>query len=218
MNLKQLQASMLFQNMNESDIQQALNELGWHERSYQAGELIFSAGDRTQETGFVEHGSVSIENTDWLGNRSILSLVSTGHFFAETYAALKNEAMLVDVRANENTNILFIRIGQLTYSYGHRRTWEIALLRNLLNISMHKNLILSQKNFHISPKSARARVMAYLQTVSLQTQALEFDIPFNRQQMADYLNLERTALSKELGQMKKDGVIDFRKNHFRLLK
>ena len=88
------------------------------------------------------------------------------------------------------------------------------LVTNLLTISAHKNLTLSGRSFHTSPKTIRGRVMAYLNSVSLQKGANEFDIPFDRQQLADYLNLERTALSKELGKMQKDKIISVNRNHF----
>ncbi len=84
-------------------------------------------------------------------------------------------------------------------------------------ISSRKNLILSGRSFQTSPKSCRGRLLSYLNAVSLQKQATEFDIPFNRQQLADYLNLERTNMSKELSRMQKEGIIEYRKNHFKLL-
>ena len=87
-----------------------------------------------------------------------------------------------------------------------------------MNISAHKNLHLSWRSFHTSPKSLRGRVMSYLNSVSIQTGKREFDIPFDRQQLADYLNVERTALSKELGKMQKDGYFTVRKNHFVIIK
>jgi CRP-like cAMP-binding protein len=90
----------------------------------------------------------------------------------------------------------------------------LKYIANLLTISAHKNLILSGRSFHIAPKTIRGRVMAYLNSVSLQKNSREFDIPFDRQQLADYLNLERSALSKELGKMQRDGLISCRKNHF----
>ena len=86
----------------------------------------------------------------------------------------------------------------------------------MLTISMRKNLMLSGRSFHTSPKTIRGRVMAYLSSMSLQAGSDEFDIPFDRQQLADYLNVERTALSKELGRMQKEELITVRKNHFRL--
>ena len=91
------------------------------------------------------------------------------------------------------------------------------LTANLLSISANKNLALTGRSFHTAPKSARARIMAYLNTVSLQKRSREFDIPFDRQQLADYLNLERSAMSKELGRMRDEGLIRTRKNHFVLL-
>nr|MCR5160557.1 helix-turn-helix domain-containing protein [Lachnospiraceae bacterium] len=91
------------------------------------------------------------------------------------------------------------------------------VVRNLLLISSRKNLTLSGRAFHTAPKTIRGRIMAYLDTMSLQERSREFDIPFDRQQMADYLNVERTALSKELGKMKRDGMIAFNRNHFRII-
>ena len=92
--------------------------------------------------------------------------------------------------------------------------WTMKLITNLLLISSYKNLLLSGRSFHTSPKTIRGRVMAYLTSVSLQKHSREFDIPFDRQQLADYLNLERSALSKELGKMQKEGILTTRKNHF----
>ena len=94
--------------------------------------------------------------------------------------------------------------------------WCIKLVSNLLMISVQKNLHLSNRSFHTSPKTIRGRVMAYLNSVSLRKGNREFDIPFDRQQLADYLNLDRSALSKELGKMRKEGIIQTHKNHFAL--
>ena len=150
------------------------------------------------------------------GNRTILSNVGEGGFFAETYALLENEPLLVDVRANENCRILFFKVGSLKKLKSNMNLWSFKLISNLLVISANKNLHLSGRSFHTSPKTIRGRVMAYLSSVSLKKGSNDFDIPFDRQQLADYLNLERSALSKELGKMKKDGLIEVRKNHFKL--
>ena len=95
-------------------------------------------------------------------------------------------------------------------------SWRGALIRNLLHISFRKNLILSGRAFHTAPHAVRARVMSYLNTMALRSGSNTFEIPFDRQQMADYLNVERTALSKELGRMRDDRLISFRKNRFTL--
>lgn len=162
-------------------------------------------------------GSVTVESDDAWGNRSILSKVEAGGFFAETYAVLPKEPLLVNVIANEDCHILFLRIGSLKQLQNNMEQWMIKFVSNLLMLSMHKNLMLSSRSFHTAPKTIRGRVMAYLNSVSMQKHAREFNIPFDRQQLADYLNLERTALSKELSKMKADGLIDYYKNSFKII-
>ena len=217
MNPEELQNNLLFQNMTIAEISSALDALSATLKSYRKGEVIYLAGKYTSSMGIVLEGSVTIESNDIWGNRTILSHVEKGQFFAETYALLEHEAMLVDVTANENCRILFLQIGSLKKILSDKHSWTIKLLANLLAISAHKNLTLSGRSFHTAPKSIRSRVMSYLNSVSLQKGTKEFDIPFDRQQLADYLNLDRTALSKELGRMKRDGIIQVHKNHFRIL-
>ena len=164
--------------------------------------------------GLVLEGSVTVESNDVWGNRTILSHIGRGQFFAETYAILPKEPLLVDVTANEDSRVLYLKTGSLRRFFDSSAGWACKMTANLLTISAHKNLHLSGRSFHISPKSVRGRIMAYLNTVSLQKRSKEFDIPFDRQQLADYLNLDRTALSKELGKMQKEGLILTRKSHF----
>ena len=209
-----LQRSMLFRGLTGDEIPAALDFLHAEVRKYKKGAGILHAGLTTDRMGLVLEGSVTIENNDMWGNRTILSHIGKGQFFAETYAYLPDEPMLVDVVANENCRILFLRIGSLQGSSYLSAPWLMAFVSNLLRISAHKNLTLSGRSFHTAPKTIRGRVMSYLNTVSLQMGSHEFDIPFDRQQLADYLNLERSALSKELGKMRRDGLISVRKNHF----
>lgn len=213
MDTNQLRTSALFRGMSEEEIKAALDTLSGGEKTYSKGSVILHAGDRARQMGMVLAGSVTIESNDIWGTRTILSYVGKGHFFAEAYAWLENEPLLVDAVANEDCRILFIRISDL-----NRRTpynaWRSKLMQNLLTIAAHKNLVLSGRSFHVSSKTIRSRVMSYLNTISLQKGSREFDIPFDRQQLADYLSVERTALSKELGKMQKDGLIQYKLNHF----
>ena len=162
------------------------------------------------------NASVAAGRRKLQGNRTILSHVGKNQFFAETYGLLADEPMLVDVVANEDCQILFLTIGFLHRGTRKQDAWTVKIMSNLLTISTHKNLTLSGRSFHTAPKTIRGRVMSYLNSVSIQKGTTKFDIPFDRQQMADYLNLERTALSKELRKMKDDGLIDFHKNSFHL--
>ena len=226
-----LQNTVLFSRIKEDDIETALKELNAAEKRYKKGSVILHAGRTTDRMGIVLFGSVTIESNDIWGNRTILSHVGKGQFFAETYALLTDEPMLVDATANEDCGILFLEINRLTNTAPGNDEWRVRILNNLLTISAHKNLALSGRSFHISPKSIRGRVMSYLNSVSLQKGSRTFDIPFDRQQLgsrtfdipfdrqqlADYLNIERTALSKELGRMQKEGIISVRKSHFIIL-
>ena len=217
MNYEALQNNRLFLDMNALEINTALYVLNARYQTFEKGEIILHAGGQTDCVCLVISGSVTIENNDMWGNRTILNIVDSDDFFAETYAILKNEIMMVDAVANEQCAIMFLRIGGLFGSGFEGQPWSNKLVRNLLTISANKNLILSGRSFHISPKTARGRIMAYLNSVSLKKHSKVFDIPFDRQQMADYLNLERTALSKELSRMKREKIIDFKKNHFEIL-
>ena len=212
MNTDKISKTMLFKGMDPDEIDNALTKLTSIEKKYKKGSRILSAGKMTERMGLVLEGSVTIESNDIWGNRTILSHIGEGQFFAETYSLLPDEPLLVDVNANEDCTILFLRTAML-HSYSSEN-WAMKLTSNLLMISSHKNLNLSGRSFHTSPKSIRGRVMAYLNSVMLKQGTNEFDIPFDRQQLADYLNVERTALSKELAKMQDDGIIRFRKNHF----
>lgn len=214
MDTRQLQQSMLFRGMTELEITKALQVLEAHEKSFQKGETLLIAGTITERMGLVLEGSVTIESNDAWGNRTIISHVGQGQVFAETYALLENEPMLVDVTASEDCRVFFLRSGRIQSLKNSLEPWALKYITNLLTISMHKNLILSGRSFHTAPKTIRGRVMAYLNSVSLQKHSREFDIPFDRQQLADYLNMERSALSKELGKRQKDKLIFCKKNHF----
>ena len=191
--------------MSDAEISSALSSLHAQEKRYKKGQALLHAGDVTEKLGLALEGSVTVESNDAWGNRTILSHIGKGQLFAETYALLSDEPLLVDVIANEDCRILFLYVGSTQKLAGISAPWAFRFTANLLTISSLKNLHLAGRSLHIAPKTVRGRVMAYLNTVSLQTRSKEFDIPFDRQQLADYLNVERTALSKELGKMQKDG-------------
>ena len=213
-----IQQIALFRGMDEAELAAALSALSAKEKTYEKDETILYAGNVSEHMGLVLEGSVTIESNDVWGNRTILSHIEKGGTFAETYALLEDEPMLVDVIANEKSNILFLRIGSLNLLQQDISPWRVKLIGNLLRISSQKNLHLSGRSFHTAPKSIRGRVMAYLNSVSLPKNKIDFDIPFDRQQLADYLNVERSALSRELSNMQQDGIIIVRRNHFEIAK
>lgn len=216
MEIQQIKTTVLFRGMTDEDIVTCLKELHAKEKTYTKGALILHAGTTTDRMGLVLSGSVTIESNDVWGNRTILSHVGKGQLFAETYSLFSEEPLLVDVTANESSRILFLKNGETQMLHIRSFPWAMQYMTNILAVSARKNLVLSGRSFHTAPKTIRGRVLSYLNSVSLRNHQDEFDIPFDRQQLADYLNLERSALSKELGKMQRDGLITVRKNHFRL--
>ena len=212
-----VQGTPLFRDMEPASIDRALSALFAQERRYRKQDLILGVGTITDRIGIVLEGSVTIESRDVWGNRTILGSIGPKNAFAESYALLENEPLLVDVRANEDCRVLFLRVGALGRLAKERQPWAIALENNLLMDSARKNLMLSRKSFFTAPKGIRARVMAYLNAQAVQAGSTSFSIPFDRQQLADYLNVDRTALSKDLGRMRREGLIVCRKNLFTLL-
>ena len=216
MDINKIRDAIIFQGMTEYEIGEALKGLNASTKRCEKGSTILCTGSTTESMGLVIDGSVTIENNDIWGNRTILGYVGKNDFFAETYGMLSNEPMLVDVVANEDCTIVFLTIAALRSDALRNEPWASKIIGNLLIISTQKNLALSGRSFHISHKTVRGRVMSYLNSESIRKGRVTFNIPFNRQQMADYLNLDRTALSKELGRMKREGLIDFHKNQFQI--
>lgn len=182
-------------------------------RRFGRGEVILHAGARTRELGLVRSGGVHIESGDAWGGRSILGYAGPGEVFAETYA-ICGLPLMVGVVAAENTEIVFAALDTLLDAAQANESWHGKLTRNLLSVTARKNLALSERIFCTASKSVRGRLLTYLSAQSTRQGCAEFDIPFDRQQLADYLNLDRSALSKELGRMRAEGILDFRKNHF----
>ena len=213
MDVAMLQSVPLFRGMTSAEASAALEALHAREQEFPKGAVLLHAGSVTRQMGLVLSGSVTIESADQWGNLTILSHVGKNGFFAETYALLEDAVMLVDVRANEDCEIMFLDLSSLRQGPSGS-VWRSRITANLLTISAQKNRTLSSRIFHTSSKSLRGRILSYLHTISIEQDSREFDIPFDRQQLADYLNVDRTALSKELGRMQKEGLIRFRKNHF----
>ncbi|WP_034446275.1 Crp/Fnr family transcriptional regulator [Butyrivibrio sp. AE2032] len=217
MTLEGIEKSRLFHGMTAKELSSCLDSLDAQEKKYRKDEIVLHSGEQTSNIGMVLSGSVTIESNDVWGNCTVLSHVGKNQCFAETYALL-GEVLLVDVRANEDCTILFCNIRNLIDNNKKSSPWKETFLKNILIISSQKNLVLSGRSFHTSSKSCRGRLLSYLNATSLQTGSKEFDIPFNRQQLADYLNLERTNMSKELSRMQDEGLIKYRKNHFKLIR
>lgn len=213
MNFLFISKTALFRGCSEKEIQNMATHLDFRAVKYKKGAIIFREGSKITDIGLVLSGSVQIEHNDVWGNKSILGIVESGGVFAEAYACIPDEPMLMDVVANEDCEILRISVPKL-FSPCSDCSCQSRLIQNLVMISAQKNLQLSRRSLHTSPKTIRGRLLSYFsQQISAQ-QSNIIKIPFDRQQLADYLNLDRSAVSKELGKMKRDGILEYHKNQF----
>ena len=216
MDLDFLTQTQLFRDIPVGELSGLLNCLRAVRRQYEKGAVLCSAGERTASIGLVLSGSVHIESDDVWGNKSILSSVGPGQVFAETYACLPDEPLMVSVTAAEDTAVLFLHAPHMLAPCTQTCICHAQLIRNLLFVSARKNLELSRRAFHTAPKTIRGRLLSYLSMQAIRTGSDSFSIPFDRQQLADYLGVDRSALSAELGRMRREGLLDFKKNRFRL--
>lgn len=204
----------LFQGMSETEAQTALECLDCEHKRYSKGAVIYRAGDRIEAMGLILAGSVNIENNDVWGNKSILDNIGPGQVFAEAYACIPGEPLMVSVVAAESAEILFLNTSRLCREGANSCPCYGRLIYNLLTVTAQKNLNLSRRIFHTSPKTIRKRLLSYLSFQAVRQGSCRFTIPFNRQQLADYLGVDRSALSHELSKMRREGLLTFEKNTF----
>lgn len=217
MDLRFISQTALFRGCKEHETEELIRSMSCRTGTYGRGEPVFLAGETIASMGLVLRGTVRIENNDIWGNTSILSIVGAGEIFAEAYACVPDQPLMVDVVANEDCEILFLDAPGLFREKESTCPGHNILVRNLVAIQARKNLNLSRRIFHTSSKTIRGRLLSYFsQQVSLQG-SQEIAIPFDRQQLADYLSVDRSALSKELGKMRRDGILEYRKNRFRIM-
>lgn len=211
-----LSGTVLFQGASPEETGRMLGCLGAVEKPCEKGQVIFHAGDVARNMGIVITGGVNIENDDLWGNKNILSHIRPGQIFAEAYACIPDEPMMVSAVASEPSKILLLDAGRILKPCPSACPCHARLISNLLAATAQKNLSLSRRMMHTSPKSIRGRVLSYLGYLAARQDSSVVEVPFNRQQLADYLSVDRSALSSELGKMQRDGLIKVQKNRFTL--
>lgn len=211
-----LKKSNLFENINENDIENMIGCLGIKEKRYTKGSYIYHLGDRISTLNMVAEGEVHIVKEDYWGNQSILTEIGIGELFGETYACLNNIPLQINVVAVKNCTIIELDISKVINTCSNLCQFHSKLIQNLLFVLASKNLMLTNKLEAMSQRSIRDKVMTYLSQQSRKNDSSEFDIPFNRQQLADYIAVDRSALSKEICRLRDEGILEFNKNHFEL--
>ncbi|MDD3253612.1 MAG: Crp/Fnr family transcriptional regulator [Lachnospiraceae bacterium] len=206
----------LFQGTTPDEITAMLRCLDVVRKSCQKGEYLYHAGDFAQNLGILLSGGINIESDDLWGNKSILNHVFPGQIFAEAYASVPGEPLMVSVVADEPSEVLMVNVARILHTCPSSCEHHNRLIRNLLAVTAQKNLNLSRRILHTSAKTIRRRILSYLSFEASRQGSGSVAIPFNRQQLADYLNVDRSALSNELSKMRRDGILTVNKNHFTL--
>lgn len=206
----------LFRDIEEKDIPSLLQCLNATEKNFKKGDIILMEGEPTEYIGVVLKGLAIIEFSDVWGNNNIIGSAATGAVFAESYACLAGEPLMSTVTASEDTTVLFMNIGRVLTTCSNSCIFHTKLIRNLLTVTAEKNLQISRRILHTSSKSIRGRLLSYFSECIKKNGSYSFEISYNRQQLADYLGVDRSAMSNELSKMQKDGLIQYDKNYFKI--
>ncbi|QOX65659.1 Crp/Fnr family transcriptional regulator [Anoxybacterium hadale] len=213
-NIKILMNSSLFQGVSEQDLEAMLSCLGANERKYKKNDIILLAGTRVTSVGIVAEGNAQITREDAEGNRAILSELMKADLFAEAYVAAGSAEIPVTVIATSDCRIIWIPfhkiVGACSTACGFHRT----LIENMMRVIAVKNIMMNEKMRVLACKTTKEKLMTYLSDYSERTGKNKFKIPFSRNELADYLSVDRSAMSRELSRLRDEGYLEYHKNEF----
>ena len=212
--LSTTRSAPLFSGVSEAELTAMLACLKAEKKDFPKEAFVLRAGDTAESIGLVLTGTVLVIQEDIWGNRNILSKAGPGQTFAAAYACAPGSRLNVSVVAETPVTVLFLNVKRILTVCPSACSYHNRIIRNLLGELAGKNLQFSEKLTHVGQRSTRSKIMSYLSAEAQRLGTYELDIPFSRQQLADYLGVERSGLSQELGKMKKDGLLDYRKSHF----
>jgi CRP-like cAMP-binding protein len=204
----------LFAGMEDSEIESLLCCLNARVRTYDKGETIFHAGDAAASVGLVLYGGVHLVKEDYFGNRTIVALAEAGDLFAEAFSCIERGVYEVSAIASAQSEIMLIDYRNIITTCPNACTYHTRVIRNMMGVLANKNIQLNRKIEHTSKRSTREKLISYLMEQAKTARNNRFDIPFNRQELADYLGVERSAMSAELGRMRDEGLVEFDRNRF----
>lgn len=212
-----LKNTQLFSGASDEDIEAMLGCLQAKLCTYEKGEYVLREGERVERLMMLVKGELYIQRDDYWGNRSIISMVGVGEMFGEAYAAPESGPLMNDVLAVEDSAVIFLDIGKLLTVCPNGCKFHAMAVKNLFFAISEKNRKLVRKLGYMSQRTTREKLIAYLSEEAKRQNSGSFSIPFNRQQLADFLSVDRSAMSNELCKLRDEGLIEFEKNRFRLL-
>ena len=213
-----IQKTPLFKTMSAEETKKAVEYLKGRVLDYKKGTYIFQCNEKIKNIGLVIKGEARVEREDYYGNRSIIASIGQGDIFGEVYACLENTSLGVNVLAVKDSKILMLNMDKAELEKGFNQKFYAHIIQNLISILAFKAYSLNRKIEHITKRSTREKLLSFFSEQAVLSQSSSFNINFNRQELADYLCVDRSAMSLELSKMSKDGIIAYNKNHFELLK
>lgn len=215
--LRQME-SALFEGIGGDDRLAVLSCIGYHIRSYQKGEIVTMAQESIQKVGILLSGAVDMVKEDIWGNRSLLLRCKKDDVFGETFACGSDSVSVVSFIAAEQSKVLFVSFGRVMRTCTNACEHHHRLVENMVRVIADKNRELMQKVEIISKKTLREKIFAYLSHYAQSSNSSSFQIPLGRVELADYLCADRSALTRELARMRSEGLLEYNKNNFRLLR
>ena len=212
----QWQGVRLFEGLSYEEVVLLLRQLKAHPKKYKKGEYVLAAGEKADYIGVVLAGQLGIVKEDADGGRAFLAQIGPGGHFAETLCCTGVQASPVSAMAETDASVLLLGYAALLRACAGGSVFHTRLVENMLRVVAEKNLYLQQRMEYVGQKNLRRRVLQYLRGASAGSKE-PFTIPYSREEMADYLCADRSALSRELSRLQHERVIDYRKNSFRLL-
>ncbi len=209
--------STVFDGVAADDIQAILQCLNASITHYEKGTYIVRKGDTLSSIPIVLQGVVQVEDVDAWGNTTIYTVAQEGELVIEGWVFSQKTPVSVSVVAKQDCDILLLNADSVLTTCSDTCKFHSQILRNLVRSVGDRVIYLIERTRHVAPKTIRNKLLAYLSHQAYKNASLSFSIPLNRQQLADYLCVDRSALSAELSNMKNDGLIDVQKNQFTIL-
>ena len=207
----------MFDGIDECNLNALLNCLNAKVLSFMKNQVIIEEGTPAKYFGIVLSGSVSITKLDYFGNKSIISVIEPSDLFGESFACAETKAVSVSVVAQNDSEIMLIDCKRIIHSCSNSCEFHSRIIYNLLKILAEKNLMFNQKIEITSKRTTREKLMTFLSFQAAKNSSNSFYIPFDRQSLADYLEVDRSGLSCEIGKLRKEGIIESKRNYFKIL-
>lgn len=207
----------LFDDISDDELESALACLGAKVETFEKGRTIFAEGEPAKYVGIALEGSAQIVRNDYYGNRSIVAVIEPPHIFGESFACAEVKSLPIDVISVKESIVMLIESKRITSPCNNACSFHSKLISNLLKAVAQKNLEFNRRIEITSKRTTRDKLMTYLLIQAKMNSSSSFAVPFDRQALADYLEVDRSGLSAEISKLRHEGIIECKKSRFTLL-